>query len=343
MQNMKNYIFYLAALLFLGLNSCQDEEESASTTPQGLTQSSTLSSLVSRVSQFPTAIDNILDGQDCFGVVLPVSLTVNGTAVDVNTTDDYQKVRTIINQYSDDDDVIHFSFPITIKYKNYQQVVITSQEQYQSIVSACAPNNSFCEIACIDFNYPVVINAYNIATQTPTTITITSNTQLYNFIQGLTTDQIYSIVYPLSMTKSNSEVVVYNSNAALQAGIESTIDDCNTVSIPTTLSEIIASGTWYVSSFIHDTTDETYYFNGYNFTFSSNGTSIAEKNTTTINGTWSHFMDDGNSTIDLSFDGDFLDEIEEDWRVLEYSETLIKLRCESVENEEVYYLSFSKN
>jgi hypothetical protein len=340
---MKNYIFYLVAFLFLGLNSCQDEEESASTTPLGLTKSSTLSSLVSRVSQYPTAIDNILDGQDCFGVVLPVSLTVNGTAVSVNTTDDYQTVRTIINQYSNDDDVIHFSFPITIKYKNYQQVVVTSQEQYQSIVVACAPNSSFCEIACIDFNYPVVINAYNIATQTPTTITITSNTQLYNFIQGLTTDEIYSIVYPLSMTKSNNDLVVYNSNAELQAGIENTIDDCNTVSIPTTLSEIMSNGTWYVSSFINDTTDDTYHFNGYNFTFSSDGTSIAVRNTTNINGTWSDYMDDGNAKLDLSFDGDLLDEIEDDWRVLEYSKTLIKLRHESGGNGEIHYLSFSKN
>lgn len=340
---MKNYIFYFIAFLFLGLNSCQKEETSTSTTPQGLTKSSALSSLVSRVSQYPTAKDNILDGQDCFGVVLPVSLTVNSNAVTVNTTDDYQTVRTIINQYSNDDDVIHFNFPITIKYKNYQQVIVTSQVQYQNIVDACAPNSSFCEIECIDFNFPIVINAYNITTQTPTTITITSNIQLYNFVQGLTTDEIYSIVYPLSMTKSNEEVVVYNSNAQLQAGIENSIDDCNTVPIPTTLSEIMANGTWYVSSFIEGTNDETYEFNGYNFTFSSNGTSIAVKNATTINGTWSTYMDDGYSKLDLSFSGDLLDEIEEDWRVLEYSETLIKLRHESGGNGEIDYLSFSKN
>lgn len=340
---MKNYIFYFVAFLFLGLNSCQKEEAVATTTPQGLTKASVLSSLVSRVAQYPTAKDNILDGQDCFGVVLPVSLTVNGTAVTVNTTDDYQTVRTIINQYSNDDDIVHFSFPITIKYKNYQQVIVTNQEQYLGIVAACAPNSSFCEIECIDFNYPIVINAYNIATQTPTTITITSNTQLYNFVQGLTTDEIYSIVYPLSMTKSNSEVVVYNSNAQLQAGIENTIDDCNTVPIPTTLSEIMASGTWYVSSFIEGTTNETYHFNGYNFTFSSNGTAIAVKNATTINGTWSNYMDDGYAKLDLSFDGDLLEELEDDWRVLEYSETLIKLRHESGGNGETHYLSFSKN
>jgi hypothetical protein len=340
---MKNYIFYFVVFLFLGLNSCQEEESEASTTPQGLTKSSVLSSLVSRVAQYPTAKDNILDGQDCFGVVLPVSLTVNGTSVTVNNTDDYQTVRTIINQYSNDDDIVHFSFPITIKYKDYQQAVVTSQAQYQSIVAACAPNSSFCEIECIDFNYPIVINAYNTATQTPTTITITSNIQLYNFVQGLTTDEIYSIVYPLSMTKSNSEVVVYNTNAQLQAGIENTIDDCNTVPIPTTLSEIMASGTWYVSSFIEGTTNETYHFNGYNFTFSSNGTAIAVKNTTTINGTWSNYMDDGYSKLDLSFYGDLLDEIEDDWRVLEYSDTLIKLRHESGGNGETDYLSFSKN
>ena len=340
---MKNYIFYLIALFFLGLNSCQKEKTSASTTPQGLTKSSVLSSLVSRVSQYPTAKDNILDGKDCFAVVLPVSLTVNGSTLTVNTTDDYQTVRANIDQYSNDDDVIYFSFPITLKYKNYQEISVTNETQYQSIVASCSANSPFCEIDCIDFNYPIVINAYNIATQTPATITITSNTQLYNFIQSLTTDEIYSIVYPLSMTKSNNEVVVFNSNAELQAGIENTIDDCNNVPIPTTLSEIITSGTWYVSSFIEDTTDETYHFNGYNFTFSSNGTAIAVKNATTINGTWSNYMDDGYSKLDLSFNGNLLDELEDDWRVLEFSENLIKLRHESGGSGEIHYLSFSKN
>jgi hypothetical protein len=105
----------------------------------------------------------------------------------------------------------------------------------------------------------------------------------------------------------------------------------------------MSNGTWYVSSFINDTTDDTYHFNGYNFTFSSDGTSIAVRNTTNINGTWSDYMDDGNAKLDLSFDGDLLDEIEDDWRVLEYSKTLIKLRHESGGNGEIHYLSFSKN
>jgi hypothetical protein len=341
---MKNYILFLIIVLFGGFNSCQKEDNNQSTTTQNLTKASTLTSLVSRVCQYPTYKDNVIDGTSSFAVLLPVTVTVNATIVTLLDSNYYQTIKDIKNEYSTDDDVIHFSFPIRLKYKNYQEVVVNTQEQYDNFFASSSSDDDFNEIECIDFNFPMVINTYNSVTQTPNTITITSNSQFFNFIGSLSVDDIYNIVYPLSLTNSNGENNVYTSNTELQAGIENVIDDCNDDgSGNTSLSDIIVNGTWRISSFIDDGEDETYEYNGYNFTFSSNGSVVAIKNTTTINGTWSTTMEDGYSILNLNFNDNLLEELDEDWRILENNNSLIKLRHVSGGDGSTHYLNFTKN
>jgi hypothetical protein len=341
---MKNYIFFFIIVLFGGLYSCQKEDNNQNTTTQNLTKASTLTSLASRVCQYPTYKDNVIDGTSTFAVLLPVTVTVNATIVTLLDSNHYQTIKDIKNEYSTDDDVIHFSFPIRLKYKNYQEVSVNTQEQFDSIFASSSSDDDFNEIECIDFNFPIVINTYNSVTQTPNTITITSNSQFYNFIGSLNGEDIYTMVYPLSMTNSNGETTVYNSNTELQAGIENVIDDCNDDgSGNTSLSDIIVNGTWRISSFIDEGEDETDHFNGYNFTFLSNGNAVTVKNTITINGSWSSYIDDGYSKLDLSFDGDTLEELEDDWRIIEYSPMQIKLRHVSGGDGSTHYLTFTKN
>jgi hypothetical protein len=341
---MKNNILYLAIVLLIGLNSCQKDDINQSVTTQNLTKSSTLTLLASRVSQYPTHKDNVLDGTSCFAVVLPVTVTVNSYTLLINDSGDYSVVRHAIEEHSDDDDVIHFGFPIKLKYRNFQEVQVTNQEQYNSILSNCPADNLFYEIECIDFNFPIVINAYDSATQTPSTVTITTNSQMFNYMDGLNSNVFYSLVYPLSMTKSNGETIVFSSNTEMQAGIENVIADCNDDgSGSTILSDIIVNGTWYVSSFIEENENETYHFNGYIFAFSANGSVVAYKNTIALNGSWSNYLENSYSKLDLSFDGSTLEKLEYDWRIIEFSPTLIKLRHVSGEDGKTHYLSFTKN
>lgn len=342
-SQMKKCILYLTIVLSLAMVACQSDDSQQSTAPTGLTPTSPLSLLVSRVAQYPTAQDNVLDGTDAFAVALPVTVTVNGITLTVDGNDNCHDVQEIIDAHSNDDDIIHFTFPIRLIYQNHQQVQVTSQAQYQAILANCPPNNGQTEIECIDINYPIVINSYNTATQTPTTVTITSNAQLYGFIQGLTAADLFSFVYPFSMTKSNGEVINITSDATLQAAIQNSVGTCNDDTSNGELANVIVDGTWYVSSFIDDDHDETYEFNGYNFTFAANGNVTAVKNTTTINGTWQHKINGGFSKLDLNFTGSMLQELEEDWQVLEYTETMIKLRHENGGGSDMHYLTFSKN
>ncbi len=340
---MKNFTLVLMLVFFFGFFSCQKDTVSQAQSPQNLTKNSALTTLMGRVSQSPTSKDNVLDGTSCFAVVLPVSVTVNSNIVNVIDHNQYETVREIKNEYSNDDDIVYFSFPIRLKFPNFQEIEVANQQAYNTVVANCGADNGFNEIVCIDFNYPIVINTYNSDTQTPNTITISNNSQLYNFLDGLTSNVVYNIVYPLSMTKSNADTVVFNSNAELQAGIENVIDDCDDDgSGDVLLSEVIVTGTWKISNFTDGNEDETYEYNGYVFTFSANGTSIAVRNATIINGNWASYIDDGYAKLQLSFLGDALEEIEDDWRVIEFNDSTIKLRHVSGGNGDISYLTFQK-
>jgi hypothetical protein len=104
----------------------------------------------------------------------------------------------------------------------------------------------------------------------------------------------------------------------------------------------LTDGTWRVSYFFNNI-DETSIYNGYNFTFNSNGTVAAVNGTITIVGTWSTFVNSGHDIFLLKFDDNKLDELKEDWKITEYTTTNIRLKNESSSSGETDYLYFTKN
>jgi hypothetical protein len=93
---MKNYTLFLIAFLFLGFFSCQKEETTETVAAESLTKTSALSTLVSRVAQYPTTKDNVLDGTDCFAVLLPVTVTVDDVTLTVSSEDNCENVQSIM-------------------------------------------------------------------------------------------------------------------------------------------------------------------------------------------------------------------------------------------------------
>lgn len=94
------------------------------------------------------------------------------------------------------------------------------------------------------------------------------------------------------------------------------------------------TGTWRVTNLVDSGEDETSDFNGYDFTFSSNGTVTATNGTTTYNGTWSVTSDDSDDDDDsdvefnLFFsvpDSNDFDDLNDDWDIVNYSDTVINL------------------
>lgn len=107
----------------------------------------------------------------------------------------------------------------------------------------------------------------------------------------------------------------------------------------------VTSGTWRVTLFQEDGTNQTSNFNGYDFSINSNGTIVAVNGSTTKNGNWSTYSDSGTTKFDIVFldnNGPF-EEISEDWRVLSSSASKLELKHVSGGDGSIDLLTFEKN
>ncbi len=342
---MKIKYFINLVLLVLLFGACQKEEDDSnnSTSPNNIVANSPLANLIARTSQNPTAVDDVLDNSSLIKMQLPVTVTVNGNIITVATSADYQLVQDAKDAYSNDNDIVYCVYPITIQFKNYTTQVINTYNQLYDAIQACGIDDGFDEIDCIAINYPISMNIYDSNNQVANTITIQSNSQLFNFIATLSNGIIAAIVYPISVTNSNGQNVVINSNTELETFIDNSIDACGGGGSSTsTFSSIITSGTWQVSYF-YDHHDETSYYNGYNFTFINNGTINVMKNTVNSNGSWLTYVDNAQNKMDLSFADNDLGHLHDDWQIVEYTTTIIHLKHISGGNGDTHYLYFTKN
>jgi len=354
-QNQSNYCsmkairYIIFGFIFLSFVGCQKEEE---TVIQDNTESfvvdEPIAGLLSRTSQNPTSIDNVLDNSSCFSVQLPVTVIVNGQQIVVNDVADYQVVQTAIDEFSDDDDLVNFIYPITITYQNFQTQVLQDADDLEDVIDNCYDDDGFDEIDCITLVYPITINIYDSNNQLANTVTITNNSDLYNFLANLGSNIYVAINYPISAVNSNGQTVVINSNGELETFIEDSIDDCDDDNSSggsgtgsTAFTDILTNGSWFVSYFYYDGAVNTAYCVGYNFTFNPNETMIAQKNATIIDGDWDLETENNYQRLDLNFDGSFLEDIETNWRIIEYNETNIRLKKEHSDRTD--YLTFIKN
>lgn len=95
------------------------------------------------------------------------------------------------------------------------------------------------------------------------------------------------------------------------------------------LTNTLVADTWRVSYFVDgDDGDETNKFNGYTFTYCRCGTVTATRNGTNYTGSWYTRLDNKQLEMELDFDDNDnpLDELDEDWDVIEITENRIRLQ-----------------
>lgn len=335
MKSVLRFFYSLFALMVLF--SCQEEESIiVQDTTQNLTVNSPLSKSMARVTQNNTSVDNSLDGTSVFVVKLPVSISLNNTNLTVSTAADYATVQSLKEASNSDDDVVNYTFPIQVTLRNYQEIVVNSLNQLNSIIAA---NQDISEISCLSIQYPLSINEYDSSNQFANVITFISDSQVINYLNNLQSSVFYSINYPITVLDPTNQLVVVTSNSQFIDLIEYSITQCGSNSGGTdTFVTVITSGTWRVTYYFDDD-DETSDYNGYVFTFNANNTITVVKNALTYTGTWSFYEDDGVAIFELNFSDSELSELGDDWELLEFSNTVVELKDDG--NDE--YLTFTKN
>ncbi|MFZ9031341.1 MAG: hypothetical protein ACO20F_08685 [Robiginitalea sp.] len=122
---------------------------------------------------------------------------------------------------------------------------------------------------------------------------------------------------------------------------------------PAELRSAAQNGQWRITYYFDSDKEETSDYAGYVFTFGADGTVTATNGTTEVTGTWS--VTDSSSSDDDSFDDssdvDFnlffasppnFEELTDDWDILEYSASRIRLIDVSGGDGSTDYLTFDK-
>jgi hypothetical protein len=112
----------------------------------------------------------------------------------------------------------------------------------------------------------------------------------------------------------------------------------------TAMVNALTNGDWYVTYFFDDT-DETADFADYTFNFASNNTATAMDMNGTTNGSWSTTSgDDTELGLNLNFGASIpLDELADDWDVLEVTNDIIRLKDVSGGDGSEDFLTFERN
>lgn len=320
---LKNVV-YLSSLVLMLIMSCQNEETEIINPSNNdiIEGNSTAANLMARMATNDGSIDNIIDYANCLEVVLPVTVTANGITITIQSVTDYSQLENILDAFTNDDDAVDITFPITVILNDYTEMVITSEQQLEALIEDCVgENEDDDDIECIDFVYPVLFSIYNTDFQVIDTVTINEDEALYDFLEDLDGSILASLDFPVSLITASGETVVVNNNEELEAAISDADgtcdedddydwndddDNCTEENIELNLKECL----WDISDYDNSNLFSDYYidFNvNYEFT-------VLDENSNAIHdGTWSVAQD--GAVITLNFTTDWED-LAGDWTIV---------------------------
>ncbi len=346
MKNLVNlpFLFFLGILLTLG--SCQKEDKEfidETNNEETFTEGSNITALLRSASQNNGTMDNLIDGSDCFSVVFPIEVFANGQKLTLNSIDDIQLVREIFDQFPSDTDTLDIVFPIQVVTEDFTTIDVANANELASLVSNCT-NSIIDTYACVDFVYPITCFIYNNNNEQTGSITLNNAHEWLDYLLYLETGIYIAIDYPMSVLV-NGQTIVVNSNQELIDAIsqaDCSNDDGGGNTDPSDFENYLTTGVWYVTYFFDDY-DETSDFVDYEFSFAVDGSAEATNATGSTPGTWDFYVDSGVDKVDLFFGTTSpLDEIDEDWEILEVTNDIIRLKHISGGDGSVDFLTYER-
>lgn len=172
--------------------------------------------------------------------------------------------------------------------------------------------------------------------------------QTKSLLQKSTTLTLNSIIMKTIKNYVVATIAILFSLLMISCGEDdSSSSNVNTVS---SVTNVVTLGTWKITLFNDSGTDKTSQFSGYNFTFGTGNSLLATNGTNSYTGNWSVTDDnsDDDSISTLHFNVAFstpanFAELTEDWKIIERTDTVIKLTHVSGGNGGTDYLTFTKN
>ena len=348
-----NILIVLAMLFIFAISGCQDEKMEIIEPPteEVLKSDDTVVTLMLHTVANDGSNDNILDGSSCTNIALPVTVVVSGLEITIDSEEDLEIIEEIFDEFDDDEDELSFLFPITVINADYSELTINNEDELEDLVEDCGENVDDDDIECVDFKYPFSVSVFNTNSQVAEVITFENDKELYEFLDDFDEEDLVEVNFPITLILSDGTEVIANNNDELENIIEDAVDDCdedddndyNDDDIDDSeLVDVLIDGQWVISLFIDDE-DKTANFTGYIFTFNADGTASATNGTNEVTGTWETDGDSGELEFELEFgDQSPFDELDEDWELIEFDTTIIRLVEEDDDGDDDAFLTFEK-
>ncbi|UKM64691.2 hypothetical protein GSB9_01248 [Flavobacteriaceae bacterium GSB9] len=325
-------------ICFLSINvammSCREEEMVLIETPEEdqLLYNSAVANLMQRTSMNDGSIDNIIDNANCYNIKRPVTLSANNEEVLVKVEDDLKIIEHIFDDSDDDIDILSLNFPVKIILSDFSEITVNNTNELNSYSNNCNGENEIDDdIECLDFIYPITASSFNSKNEIINTVSLESDKALFNFINNLTSFDLVTLNFPLSLKLLDNTKITVNNLTELESTIKTyqsycdedddfdyNDDDCNNCT-PNKLTDILVNcSDWSVDQLERYGYDYDDYYDGYKFNFSSNGTVSADYYGDTNYGTWEANGSGNNITVTINIPS--LPYCNNDWRLHEISE-----------------------
>ncbi len=320
--------------------SCQSEEnEQIGTNPNANTPTSETAKKYKRTGMNDGSEDDFLDGNSCAELLFPITATINGKEITIINELDYNLVLEIMDEFNDDDDTVVFNFPITVKLNNYTEVTITSQTELEELNKKCDEASDEMEdaISCAKIEFPISMLTYDISLEQTGTVVIESEKQLYNFVDDLDSNELFSVKYPIIVTLSNGSFMEINSDSEFEDAVE----ECTTYEEEEEAAEeaadeletIISKAKFKVESFVEAGVEKAEEYAAYTIEFTNEGKLIARNivNTTLENIEGEYDVEsDTRVLLEVQFGtGTAISALNNEWVVTTYTSTLLTLQSKT--------------
>jgi hypothetical protein len=114
-------------------------------------------------------------------------------------------------------------FPLRVKQVTIE-VTANNQTEYNAILNACSTAEASGQgaITSLNINFPITILTYNISLQQTGSVVITSEKQLFTYMSNVSSTELFSVNYPITVTLAGGTDATVNSDAELQSNINAT-------------------------------------------------------------------------------------------------------------------------
>jgi hypothetical protein len=324
----------IALMAILGFTSCQREvDDVQGENPNTNAANSTTASNFKRTAMYDGSFDDFIDGTSCSSIMFPAKATVNGVQVTLLSQLDYQQVISILGQFNNDQDSVTLQFPLKVKTSNYTEVTVNNQTEYNAILNACtnAQSSGLDVISAVKINFPITILTYNVSLQQTGSVVITSEQQLYTYMTNISSTELFSVKYPLSVTLIDGTKSTVSSDTEFQSTINASIKTEATMAEAVQNSKkvetILVNGMFKVQSYLNAGVDSANNYKDFTVDF-ANDMSIKVVNSLTTAATGTYAVSSQTDVfLKLNFSGNAsFSLLNNTWKVTSFNATSITLQ-----------------